>query len=183
MDGKAIMSIREVHERELERFRSSMNLVGPGVISFHFEDCEKGLAGLELAGCWADLGSGAGFPGLVMAHLFPHLQIHLVESRQKRASFLRHVVMSARIEHATVLHQRAQALPPHRYDGVVSRAFASPSEVLRQATELLSTKSGQVIMFLQGDADWQLPDEWDVLASNEYVVHGKHRRTVLMARS
>ena len=86
------MRLGEAHRQALEQFRSTMNLVGPGPIEVHFTDCERALEGLEPRGEWADLGSGAGFPGLVLAELHPELSLILVESRRKRCWFLEHVL-------------------------------------------------------------------------------------------
>lgn len=177
-------SLLEVHERELDRFRHSMNLIGPGRMEFHFEDCMAGLDGFELEGDWADLGSGAGFPGLVMAHLFPELHIELVESRQKRASFLRHVLMTAGVERSRVevTHGRAEAMPEGLLDGVVSRAFASPARVLEHAQRLLKPEHGSVVLFLQDARDWWPIPNWLVTDESHYAVDGRRRSTLLLTR-
>lgn len=178
------MALIDVHERELERFRHSMNLIGPGPAQFHFQDCIEGLKGFELAGEWADLGSGAGFPGLVLAHLFPHLRIQLVESRQKRATFLRHVLMAAGVEHpkVEVTQGRVEEMPDGLLDGVISRAFASPSIVLRHAARLLKPGEGYLILFLQeAPADLgRMMERWVVSGQNQYIVDGRRRRTLLL---
>ena len=77
-----------------------------------------------------DLGSGAGFPGFVLALLSEGNRFTLIESRQKKASFLRHVSRETctpvKVETARVEDK------PHTTDLVVSRAFASLEKTLKQ---------------------------------------------------
>lgn len=175
-----IMTLLELHQRELERFRHTMNLIGPGSASFHFEDCLHGLKPYEMFGHWVDLGSGAGFPGLVMGHQFPELEITLVESRRKRATFLRHVVMNAKLEERIhVLHERVEALEPNMFDGVVSRAFAAPHIVLNHAQSLLSS-GGRVVLFLQELKALPKHDGFELLELHKYDVDDKARTTVML---
>jgi 16S rRNA (guanine527-N7)-methyltransferase len=101
---------------------------------------------------WADLGSGAGFPGLVLAILLKEAagtQIHLVESVAKRARFLEEVVQTLELP-ATVHCARAESLPL-KVEVVTARAcapltrllsFARPS--LRRDTRGLFLKGAEV---------------------------------------
>ena len=69
-----------------------MDLIGPGDMEHHFIDSHQALSNLNLTGRWADLGSGAGFPGIALGALYPNVQLTMVESRQKRTTFLKQVV-------------------------------------------------------------------------------------------
>lgn len=76
-----------------------------------------------------DLGTGAGFPGMVLAILLPDYQFTLVDSLRKRIDFLEKVVDQCNIKNVTLIHGRAEDLgqdPQYRnqYDFVVSRAVA-----------------------------------------------------------
>src|SRR5688500_5461480 len=135
-----------------------MNLVGPGDVGDHYEDAERALAGLEPYGHWADLGTGAGFPGIVFAARFPHVRLDLVDSRRKRCSFVEQVLAEAHVpaDRVRVLCTRFEELEPAAYDGILSRAFAPPVEVLDHADRLLG-ETGMLVLFLQGDAD--APDD------------------------
>ncbi|MFC5653194.1 16S rRNA (guanine(527)-N(7))-methyltransferase RsmG [Paenibacillus solisilvae] len=77
----------------------------------------------------ADIGSGAGFPSIPLKICFPHLQLTIVDSLNKRIQFLQHVVTRLGLENVTCVHGRAEdiaRLPEHRdrYDLVTARAVA-----------------------------------------------------------
>ncbi len=57
----------------------------------------------------ADLGSGAGFPGLPIAVLFPHLEVTLIESQQKKVAFLREALRTLGLKNASVHRGRAES--------------------------------------------------------------------------
>jgi 16S rRNA (guanine527-N7)-methyltransferase len=76
-----------------------------------------------------DVGTGAGFPGLVLKILYPAMRLTLVESVGKKANFCRHIVQTLGLEGVEVLTARAEdvgRLPQHRekYDWAVARAVA-----------------------------------------------------------
>ena len=76
-----------------------------------------------------DLGSGAGFPGLVISILRPRLSVTLIESNQRKASFLTHVSRET-CSSATVIAERIEARA-RATDIVVARALASIDKTLR----------------------------------------------------
>ncbi len=157
-----------------------MNLVGPGDLEEHYEDCSRALAWLVPAGRWVDLGSGAGFPGIVFAATAPPtVSVDLVESRQKRAAFLLDVLVTAQVpdDRIRVLRQRAEDLEPESYQGVLARAFAPPPEVLNHAARLL-VPEGTVVLFLQEDDTPPSDDRFEVFHVEHYVVRGRTRKTV-----
>jgi len=81
---------------------------------------------------WADLGSGAGYPGILLALLLPRVRVRLVESTQKKAQFLAQVVRELRLPNAEVTAQRAEELISRtRFDVVTARAVGSARDLLR----------------------------------------------------
>lgn len=77
----------------------------------------------------ADIGSGAGFPGIPLAIVFPDLKVTIVDSLQKRIHFLQHLTSKLDLAAVSCLHGRAEdvaRLPEHRdqYDVVTARAVA-----------------------------------------------------------
>jgi 16S rRNA (guanine527-N7)-methyltransferase len=97
---------------------------------------------------WLDLGTGAGFPGLIAAALHP-AHFTLVESRRLRVDFLRRAAetlgLEGRIEIACA---RAETLPDRKFDVISARAFA-PLETLLGLAERFST-SGTVWILPKG---------------------------------
>ncbi len=75
---------------------------------------------------FADVGSGAGFPGLVVALSRPDLEVHLIEPMERRTDWLSHVVESLSIDNVTVHRARAEELHGQRsFDVVSARAVAA----------------------------------------------------------
>jgi 16S rRNA (guanine527-N7)-methyltransferase len=88
------------------------------------------LPELESASEVADLGSGAGFPGLPIAILRPHLRVFLVESRQKRHHFQREARRHLGLERVTPILGRSDEVEVHPCDIVVAQAMAQPEAAL-----------------------------------------------------
>jgi 16S rRNA (guanine527-N7)-methyltransferase len=78
----------------------------------------------------ADLGSGAGFPGLPIAVAFPARRIVSVEARSRRVFFQRHVVRELGLQNVEVLEGRIEEIEPVEQDCVVAQALAPPVRVL-----------------------------------------------------
>ena len=128
----------EAYAALLVKWQKAVNLVGPKTLPDlwrrHMLDSAQVFPMIPIqAETLMDLGSGAGFPGLVLAILGieqrPGLAIHLVESDQKKATFLRE---AARITGAKVqVHaQRIEALPPWPMDVIVARALAPLADLM-----------------------------------------------------
>lgn len=76
-----------------------------------------------------DVGTGAGFPGLVLAMALPDIHVTLMDSQQKRLTFLEYVINAAEVQNTTVIHARAEdgARNPdlrEKFDFAVARALA-----------------------------------------------------------
>lgn len=86
-----------------------------------------------------DVGSGAGLPGLPLALARPDLYVELIDSNSKKTRFLNQAVLELRIPNVKVVHGRVESyVPDAPFDCVVSRAFASVSDLWRVAAHLLS---------------------------------------------
>ena len=167
----------ETHRSLLSRWRNAMNLVGPGPIEPHFVDAVGAVEGLHAEGRWADLGSGAGFPGIAFAARHPSVSIVLVESRAKRAAFLSQVLREAKLMNASVFHGRVEDMEGG-LDGVISRAFRPPVEYLQDAERLLAPEG--VAVLLTGASPPSFAG-WRVKDMVEYAVpDGTRTRTVLV---
>jgi 16S rRNA (guanine527-N7)-methyltransferase len=86
----------------------------------------------------ADLGSGAGFPGIPIKLWAPEIFVTLIESNHKKATFLREVVRSLTLTDINIQNVRAETLPPSTFDVVALRAIERLHEVLPVAANLLA---------------------------------------------
>ena len=95
----------------------------------------------SLQGCTRilDVGTGAGFPGLVLAIADPGMHVTLLDASHKKASFLEQAKAELRLPNVAVVCERVQAWKPaERFDAVVSRAFAELNDFVTQAGHLLA---------------------------------------------
>jgi 16S rRNA (guanine527-N7)-methyltransferase len=148
----------------LGRWQSVQNLVAPSTLPHiwhrHILDSAQLYPLLGAAKTIVDLGSGAGFPGLILALLAPPGQgflVHLIESNQRKAAFLTEAVRVTRA--SAIVHARRadKALPDIAgpVDVVTARALAPLDELLAIAEPLL--KTGARGLFLKGrDAEQEL---------------------------
>jgi 16S rRNA (guanine527-N7)-methyltransferase len=160
---------------DLERFRGllaewneRMNLVGPSALEVfwgrHAFDSAQLLGLAPEALTWADLGAGAGFPGLVLAILLkgrPGARVHLVESLAKRCRFLGAVIETLDLP-AEVHQARAESLSL-TVDIVTARACAPAGRLFEFAWPYL--RNGATGLFLKGqDIEAELAEatkSWD----------------------
>ena len=163
----------------LVAWQRRINLIAPSteakIWTRHIADSLQLVALAPQARIWADLGSGAGFPGLVIACVLaeePAAQVHLVESNGKKAAFLREAVRAT--DAPAIVHaMRAEdfiAAPAERagpIDVVTARALAPLPKLLAMAYPLL--KTGVLGLFPKGqDVAAELTDAakcWRIQAS------------------
>ena len=111
----------------------------------------------------ADLGSGAGIPGVPIAIVRPDLELTLIEAKQRRASFLSTVVRELGLGSVTVVGDRIESLSPShdgRFEAVVMRCAGSLSEMLEPALRLV--RRGGVVV-VSASADGRTPRGAEVL--------------------
>jgi 16S rRNA (guanine(527)-N(7))-methyltransferase RsmG len=78
----------------------------------------------------ADIGSGAGFPGIPVAILRPECRVTLIESRERRHHFQRHVIRQLRLDQVSAVLGRAETLEPSTHAGAIAQAVARPADAL-----------------------------------------------------
>ena len=94
----------------------------------------------------ADIGTGAGLPGMPLAIVEPARHFTLIESRAKRVAFLRHVVGELALANVTVEHCRAEDLRPAQpFATVLARAVAPPAELLGLCAPLVAPEGVAVL--------------------------------------
>lgn len=151
-----------VYLRELKLWNSRINLTGlktdRDIVIKHFLDSLAVAPFLGAAASLADLGSGAGFPGLVLKLVRPEMRLTLVEARAKRAAFLEYLVALLKLTPVEVI--QAHLTPAEarkwgpRFAAVTSRATFPLSRFLELAAPILLP--GGVGLALKGP---RLPQE------------------------
>jgi 16S rRNA (guanine527-N7)-methyltransferase len=113
----------------------------------------------------ADIGTGAGFPGLVYAVVFPKKRITLVEATGKKCKFLEAVVSSLKLSNVTILNKRAEDLTCREsFDLVVARAVA-PLNILLEITSPFAKVHGLVLAMKGEKADEEIKEANKAMAS------------------
>lgn len=145
----------DIYADLLRKWQRSINLVGPRTIgdlwNRHFTDSAQLLPLLPSALAPAtrvlvDFGSGAGFPGLVLAILGAG-EVHLIESDQRKATFLREVARATGTP-VTVHAKRIEQVAPFPVDAVSARALAPLNDLLGFAAPFL--RSDSLCLFPKG---------------------------------
>lgn len=96
-----------------------------------------------------DIGSGAGFPGIVLKIIYENLNITLLDSSQKRIDFLNKVIQELNLKNIKTIHERIENYP-ETFDIVTSRAVAQTNILLELACKL--AKPNGYYIFLKGNA-------------------------------
>jgi 16S rRNA (guanine527-N7)-methyltransferase len=167
----------------LERLLSYVSLLGkwnrvynltairePGkVVTHHVLDSLAVLPYIN-ADTIADIGSGAGLPGIPIALARPHCRIALVESNHKKCAFLRQAVTELRLSNVDVVTERAEKWhPPAPFDLVISRAFADLAGFVEVAGHLC--KADGALAAMKG----LYPDEELAQLPPQVQLHGVER--------
>ncbi|WP_207100815.1 16S rRNA (guanine(527)-N(7))-methyltransferase RsmG [Paracoccus shandongensis] len=166
----------QIYSDLLVRWNSRINLVAPSSLNDlqtrHIKDCLQ-VADLAkgIQGQWIDLGSGGGLPGIVLAiaKADTDLSFTLIESDQRKATFLRTVIREVGLTKATVVSHRIESLPPLNAAYASARALA-PLRQLMAYLDLHLAPTGQA--FLMKGRQWQAEVE-DAKAewSFDYIAH------------
>lgn len=170
--SRETLAMLDVYADQLVKWQARINLVGPDTIpnlwSRHFLDSMQLLAAMPEAREIVDLGSGAGFPGLVLAIALKGIDgahVTLVESNAKKVAFLRHVIQLTGAPARVLAMRLEQALPMlGTVDVVTARALAPLHQLLDWCEPLL--KTGTIGLFPKGrDLDQEMAIAaryWDV---------------------
>ena len=131
----------------LRKWNPAINLVSKNTIDNlwqrHFHDSAQIYRFQPENAChWVDLGSGGGFPGLILAVLAaksqPNARFTLIESDLRKATFLRTVIRELELN-ATVIAERIEETPPLEADILTARALAPLNKLLEYAKHHLKT--------------------------------------------
>ena len=123
------------------------------ILKFHFGESLFAVSKVPMSnGRLADVGSGAGFPGLPLAISVPALEVVLLESNLKKSTFLSEVIRQLKIQNASVWRGRMENRQEREaFDFVTARALGSHDELLKWSSGALKP-AGKAILWL-GDRD------------------------------
>lgn len=148
----------ETYYKLLIEWNEKMNLTGivekEQVYLKHFYDSATLVKVIDLKEekTLCDIGTGAGFPGVVLKILFPHLEVTLVDALNKRVIFLENVISTLKLNKVKIVHARAEEYAKeHReeFDVVTSRAVAALPMLLEYSVPLV--KVGKYFIPMKGD--------------------------------
>jgi 16S rRNA (guanine(527)-N(7))-methyltransferase RsmG len=182
LDGHAIDALH-AHYQELSAWNRRLSLIGPGtideVLARHYGES---LAALPLVPAEAksglDIGSGAGFPGLILAAVRTGLEMTLVEAREKKWAFLSAAARKASLPCRTLNVRVEIPLPagiPASLDLVTARALKLDPGVLGALAERLGP-AGRILLWL-GEEDPALPAS--LMPGRSIKLSGSQRRRIL----
>ena len=143
---------------ELKKWNRAYNLTGlakdEDIIIKHFLDSLLYLKAIpQGAARVADIGTGAGFPGIPITIVRPETEMHLIEPSGKKAVFLRHIIWQLQLKRIEVIEKRIEELRinqrlPFAVDVAVTRALFDASEFIRKASPIV--KSGGILILNKG---------------------------------
>lgn len=96
-----------------------------------------------------DIGTGAGFPGMILAFALPQTKVTLVEPLTKRASFLQFVKASLHLENVRVVKQRVEDMPKEIFELITSRAVTDTNMLLKLSQNFRDENSQ--LLFYKGE--------------------------------
>ena len=175
------------HFELLREWGRGMSLIGPGtaaeVIERHYGESLAALEWIEPGrpGKVLDVGSGAGFPGLVLAAARPKLEVWLAESRQRKWAFLRAATARAALSCRCLDARVSASLPagiPRELDFVTLRAVKLPPAT--RAALLSRLSPGGAMLWWRGAEAVDLPAGWEV--RREITLRGSERRRIVEVR-
>lgn len=123
---------------------------------------------------FADIGTGAGYPGLILAIAQRDVKSYLIEPRVKRVSFLNFVKASLKLDNLTVLRHRVEDVKDLEVDLITSRAVTN-TKLLLDITKNIK-KENSSYLFYKGS---MLEDELEIAKVNNYKIVNRKDRNYL----
>jgi 16S rRNA (guanine527-N7)-methyltransferase len=141
----------EIYADLLQKWSTSLNLISPSTLNDiearHIQDSEQLLAFIRPHHKVVDLGSGAGFPGLVLA--MNGIDVTLIESDQKKCVFLENVSRETRTKATIVCDRIENVQTTQEFDVITSRALADLTKLITLSKNL-ATQNKTRGLFLKG---------------------------------
>ena len=136
-----------------------------------------------------DVGTGAGFPGIVLKIFYPNLKITLVDSLLKRVKYLNEVIKALQLENITAIHTRAEDLH-EKYDIVTARAVANIEKLLNYTMHLvkpngyLVAMKGNIVEELSPAVENKINKKYKIIKINKFFLpkESSHRSLVIIGK-
>jgi 16S rRNA (guanine527-N7)-methyltransferase len=172
---------------ELNSWAARMNLMSTSdlrrVVDRHILDSLSVVAPLKHCAEVVDFGAGAGFPGIPVAVVAPEMRMHLVESRRKRCTFLRHVARILGLANVRVWQERGEVWDPGRsMDAAVGRGLRT--DLLVELSRRILAPAGQLLIMKKRKSSRPFVDAFTHSGSIEYSLPcGEEHEVAIYTRS
>jgi len=142
----------------------------------HFIDSAVLTKAIPIGASLLDIGSGGGFPGIVLKVINPSLSVTLLDSSLKKINFLKHIIRTLGLKNIQALHIRGEDLAAknnfsNSFDVITSRAFSSLDKFITMAIPILSERG--IILAMKGDnisGEIEALDSLSLTLSGESVI-------------
>ena len=114
-----------------------------------------------------DVGTGAGFPGIVLKIMYPNLKITLIDSLQKRVNYLNIIIKELELKDIEAIHSRGEDYKGN-FDVVTSRAVANIEKLVNYTMHLLSKKG--IFIAMKGNVEEELNEQVLKKLSKKYAI-------------
>jgi 16S rRNA (guanine527-N7)-methyltransferase len=158
---------------ELKKWNKAYNLTGlkkdEDIIIKHFLDSILYLNAMPYGEIKvADIGSGAGFPGIPIKIIRPEIEVYLIEPSMKKSAFLRHIIRELQLKNIAVLEKRIEEIRvnkelPLSVDVAVTRALFSIKDFIKKASHIV--KKGGILILNKGP---KVKEELKILKDIKY---------------
>ena len=152
------------------------------ILQFHFGESlfAASLAAIR-DGRLADVGSGAGFPGLALALVAPELAVSVIESNSKKAAFLAEVVRMLDLRHVEIINKRMEEAPPAlgQLDFITARALGAHKTLMKWARRRLAA-NGRLVLWLGEEDSKKIASDRTWTWRSPMLIPGSKRRFILV---
>ena len=176
----------EIYLRELKSWNEKFNLTAikddEGVVIKHFLDSLTPLKFIKPGSSLLDIGSGAGFPGIPLKIVEPSLKVTLLDSVNKKVTFMKHIISELGLTDIEAIHIRAEELAKTKkenYDVVISRALMNLSDFVKLGEPLL--KPDGVLIAMKGSkAEEEVKEAVKIMGNKKMRVRAIERLSLPM---
>lgn len=128
-----------------------------------------------------DIGTGAGFPGMILAFALPDTQVTLVEPLAKRASFLQFVKADLKLQNVTIVQKKVEQTPSQIFELITSRAVSDTKTLLKLSEAFRDEHS--MLLFYKGEKVFDEVDASGVKTMKHKIIEKKNRHYLLLGEN